>query len=203
MSISVGPGWRIGSGWGLTTGIVGTTPTLVSGATVVAQSPYTAGGTAYSFNGTNNYVTYDGSAGQTAFGTGDFTIEYFINYASITGRRDSVWWGASNSDRGGLIYNFTAGNLTYYISPTVAAAVNYAWTPTLNTWYHVALVKISGNTRLYVGGTLVGTPTPYTGTKSYSGTGYTVPTTQLEYTQSAGTNISAITAGQCNILMGP
>lgn len=236
MGIDIGPGINVGPGIIITQDVSGTTPASTTNMSVVSTSPFVAGGKSYSFNGASSFLTYTGDAG-TNFGTGDFTVEMFLQYSTVTGRRDAVWWGVDTSNRGGIIKNLSSTNLTYYISPTVAAAVNYAWTPTLNTWYHIALVRISNSTKLYVDGTAVGTPSPYTDNKNY-GTGYTVyvgrdnsaasswfgglmtnlrickgvgvytgnftvPTTQLTFTQSAGTNISAITAGQCSILMLP
>lgn len=116
------------------------------------------------FGGADSFTTPANAA--FGFSTGDFTVEFWINFNSVSGRQDLVWWGVSSSDRGGLLLNITAGNLTYYISPTVANAINYAWVPTVGVWYHIALVRISGSTKLYVNGTQGGST--YSDTKSYS-----------------------------------
>jgi len=71
-------GIRISGGTSFSPEVVvaaGDTPANVTGATVVAQSPF-ASGNSYSFTGsTSSYVYYNGSSA-LAFGTGDFTIEW-------------------------------------------------------------------------------------------------------------------------------
>jgi hypothetical protein len=117
------------------------------------------------FDGTGDSLTTPANA-VFGFGTGDFTVEFWINFSSTANRQDLVWWGTSSSDRGGLLWNITAGNLTYYISPTVANAINYAWTPQAGTWYHIALVRNSGSTKLYINGVQGGST--YSDSKNYS-----------------------------------
>lgn len=117
------------------------------------------------FDGSGDSLNTPASA-NFAFGTGDFTAEFWVNFTSISGRQDLVWWGVSASDRGGVIYNELAGNLTYYISPTVGRAINYAWTPSINTWYHIALVRSSGSSKLYLNGAQVSST--YADSKDYA-----------------------------------
>jgi len=130
-------------------------------------SPIVSTPTSYSnfFDGTGDYLTTPANAA-FGFGTGDFTVEFWLNFSIVPNRQDLVWWGVSGSDRGGLVWNLTTGNLTYYISPTVANAINYAWTPTASTWYHIALVRSSGSSKLYINGVQGGST--YTDTKNYS-----------------------------------
>jgi hypothetical protein len=123
------------------------------------------------FDGNGDSVTTPSSSA-LAFGTGDFTVEFWLNFNSTSNRQDIIWWGLDSNDRGGITWNLTAGNLTYYISPTVANAINYAITPVVGTWYHIALVRASGSTKLYVNGTQAGTT--YSDTKNYASSSYLV-----------------------------
>lgn len=134
-------------------------------------NPYTPGYYSNYFDGTGDNLTTPANIA-LAFETGDFTVEFWINFTSTTNRQDLIWWGVSASDRGGIIYNELAGNLTYYISPTVARAINYAWTPQIGVWYHIALVRISGSSKLYVNGSQVGST--YTDSKDYASSSYLV-----------------------------
>jgi len=136
----------------------------------VPSTEFSSRGSTY-FNGTGDALTTTASSA-LAFGTGDFTVEFWLNFNSTTGRQDIIWWGLSASDRGGIVWNLTAGNLTYYISPTVANAINYAFTPAIGTWYHIALVRISGSTKLYVNGAQVGST--YSDSKNYASSSYLV-----------------------------
>jgi hypothetical protein len=134
-------------------------------------NPYQEGYYSNFFDGTGDNLTTPASVA-LAFGTGDFTVEFWINFTTTANRQDLIWWGVDANDRGGIIWNLTAGNLTYYISPTVANAINYAFTPSAGVWYHIALVRLSGNTRLYVNGIQGGST--YADSKNYSSSSYFV-----------------------------
>jgi hypothetical protein len=137
-----------------------------TGDTKIAfETPYAGSYYSNYFDGTGDYLTTPANAA-FGFGTGDFTVEFWVNFTTTTGRQDLVWWGVDGANRGGLIWNLTAGNLTYYISPTVANAINYAWTPVTGIWYHIAFVRNSGSSKLYINGVQGGST--YADTKNYS-----------------------------------
>jgi hypothetical protein len=111
------------------------------------------------FNGTNagadnELVISSATAGSAfAFGTGDYTIETWINPTSVTVSQ-RLWWFGSNSDNLDLNNN---GQLNYYSGsayPSSASGV-----VTAGAWQHVALVRASGTVTVYVGGVLVLTST--------------------------------------------
>jgi len=212
-----------------------------TGVSVVAQSPFAGGGNSYSFAGTtSSYVYYSGLGSSVAFGTGDFTIEWW-QYDLGSGSWPRAFWYTStigsNSPSLGFSEEGSSASRSCYFWPAVSNLASIAF-PT-NTWFHMALVRISGRVYLYRNGTLQNaggtvnstnvtdaTSNWYIGSKSAGGqageqfygyitnfrvckgigvyTGnFTVPTTPLQTTQNAGTNISAITAGQCSFLMQP
>ena len=71
-----------------------TSPTLAGSITTVAQSPFSGGGNSYSFpNSSTSYVYAAGQAG-FAFGTGDFTIEWF-QYETDSNAFPRVFWYGS------------------------------------------------------------------------------------------------------------
>jgi hypothetical protein len=122
------------------------------------------------FNGTSAYLTNPASPAQL-FGVGDFTVEFWINFTATTGTQAILYWYAGVQDRGGISWNLTAGSLTYYFTPTVGNAIDTAWSPVANTWYHIALVRASAVTKFYIDG-VAKTPT-YADTRDYStATGY-------------------------------
>jgi hypothetical protein len=111
----------------------------------------------------------------------------------------------------------------------VSTLITDSVTMTTGAWVHVAAVRISGATRLYKNGVQVGAAgdsrdyvtnsVNYIGTQGgiritgymsnlrvviglgvYTGA-FTPPTAPLSTTQSSGTNISAITAGQTRLLL--
>jgi hypothetical protein len=119
------------------------------------------------FNGSSQYITAPGNATAFGFGTGDFTIEFWVN-PSVLGaaRRDFIDMGDS-SNTGPLIWWSSGQTLQYYqgtalITSAVGALI-------VNVWQHVAVVRSSGSTKMYVNGVQVGST--YADTKNYTGTG--------------------------------
>lgn len=241
MPIVVGGGINIGPGITLAREVgPGMDPTGTSNVTIAAQSPFAGGGNSYSFTGnTNSYLWYAGSSA-TAFGTGDYTVEWF-QYQTDSNPFPRPWWysppiGAVNL---GMSYEGASTTAAFYYWPATTSLVTITKSTYLNQWTHFALVRISGRVYLYQNGVLQNsggyldstnitntTSNWYIGSRGTSGTtgeafggfmtnhrvckgvgvytgNFTVPTSPLGLTQSAGTNISAITAGQCSILMAP
>jgi hypothetical protein len=119
----------------------------------------------YGSNWSNNFVssatTYfvTPSSSSLALGTGDFTVEAWVNYSSLIGggrgifqfsattslplNTNSLALGASSN--GAIGWNLYANN----------SDINSGVPVALGTWYHVAVVRSSGTTKLYVNGTSV------------------------------------------------
>lgn len=128
---------------------------------------------------TGDYVTIP-HAKFTPFGTGNFTIECFVRFA------------ASTSGNGQGLFQLSSGTLNSTTRGPAAGADNATgrWTiyygtsylthgsiaPSTNTWYHVAYVRNSGTTKLYIDGTeilSVSDSTDYTDTYFTIGGWYT------------------------------
>ena len=175
------------------------------------------------FDGTSGaYFTFTGKS-SLALGTGDFTIESWVYRNTTTGASGSVdgWYTGTRSPSasGGLGIKITsAGQLSWNTNTSYGAGTTAI--PAF-TWTHIAVTRQSGTLKWYINGVLdytvsmtndfsnptvaVGiTDDPYystlsisnfrlvTGLAVYTGN-FTVPTGPLTATQSAGTNIAAIT----------
>lgn len=122
-------------------------------------------GSAY-FDGTGDYITFPNSS-SFAFGTGSFTIEFWIyaplnNDKFILGGRTAI--GTMHITTGGSAS--TAGVLRYVGSSTIVSS-NLI---TDNAWHHCAIVRNgSTNITLYVDGVSVGTGTDSTNYTTTSG----------------------------------
>ena len=132
------------------------TVTAVGGAqTLTAQKKFgTASGY---FDGTGDYLTLDVSADWN-FGTGDFTIDGWIRtdtspptYGAIFDSRDTT------SSATGFTFAVGSGGDIYIYSNGMQVQSS-AGAITAETWHHVALVRASGTTKIYVDGASVGTP---------------------------------------------
>ncbi|NDD53697.1 LamG domain-containing protein, partial [bacterium] len=117
-------------------------------------SPY---GTLWSnyFTGSSTYLSIASSAA-FGFGTGDFTIEYWVNPA-LTGDTNQVVVDARPSDTGTpwLIGHTTAGAVRYYDGTTVRTG----GTMSANTWNHVAWTRSGGVNQVFLNGVQVSTYT--------------------------------------------
>ena len=117
----------------------------------------------------SDYISFPDSA-DWIFGTGDFTIDLNVRFASlpITGNQvtfveqyvDSTHFLTfslcNSSGTYQMFVEYVNGGTHYYIGYEAITA------PSLNVWYHVAYVRSSGNFLFYWNGTLVGTDSGYT-----------------------------------------
>ena len=116
------------------------------------------------FFGGNNDALFMPTNPALAFESGNFTVEFWINFTSIANRQDIMWW-VPNDDtlRAGILWRQSGDALAYY-DAAAGAAINTAWLPTINTWYHIALSRSGSSTRLFidgVAGTTYSTIRPY------------------------------------------
>jgi hypothetical protein len=138
----------------------------VSGNSQISTAQSKFGGASILFDGTGDYLSSP-SVSDFAFGTGDFTIECWI-YSSDVSFATQRGFLQTSDTVGGLKTSFTTGILIGAGSPvngalfaTVAGTNVGSSTAviTTNTWYHIALVRNSGTSTLYVNGTSVGSAT--------------------------------------------
>ena len=120
-----------------------------------AQSKW--GGGSIAFNGTNSYLTTPSSP-IVALGSGDWTVEGWFYFANTTGIK--TLFDQNASTRFYLYLNGTS--LNYY---TGGALQITGGTVAATTWHHIALVRSSGSTKLYLNGTQIGST--YTDSQNY------------------------------------
>lgn len=120
-------------------------------------TPFSAGAGYWGnyFNGSTDYLTYSAS-GITAFNlsTGDWTIEAWI-YRNVSGASHQIFnlFNAASNNQGLSFYVNAANQLTQDNGNVGTTA---AGTVPAGAWTHVAAVRTSGNTQLYINGIAVG-----------------------------------------------
>ena len=115
-----------------------------------AQSKF--GGASVLFDGSGDYVTVADSA-DWDFGTGDFTIDYWVRFAALGSDRTAI--DVNGGDGNGIWVQYqNAGNMRARI---VGNDYTFAHSASTDIWYHHAITRSGTNLRMFVGGVQVGT----------------------------------------------
>jgi hypothetical protein len=133
------------------------------------------------FDGTTDYALAN-SATHFGYGTGDFTIEFWMY--SVNPAANQTVFSHLTSVNSTQPYIYTNINTIRYY--TGGGDRITGGTLTANTWYHVALCRSSGNTKLFLNGTQVGST--YTDSNNY---GTTAPLVLATYYNPAGTIVTS------------
>ena len=180
-------------------------------------TPFTSsGGSIYLDGAAGNYLTTS-AAVSTSMNPSDFTVEAWVYTELVDGVSHAVIsnCGATNADNNYWVINLSAGNkFSFQLRDTVGQAImSGTTTPTVNTWYHVAVTrkKSTNECKLYVNGVLEATATinkaittrpTFIGTFLYTGftqywKGYisnAAVTTSLKYTGNFTPSTTPLTA---------
>ncbi|CAB4136207.1 Concanavalin A-like lectin/glucanases superfamily [uncultured Caudovirales phage] len=98
------------------------------------------------------YLTVGADNSAFAFGTGDFTLEFWIRPTAFTGQQNLILF--SNLSASAIIVS-TGGFCIYQISGVNRTLSDAALT--LNAWTHVAVCRMVGNTRMFINGVVQST----------------------------------------------
>jgi hypothetical protein len=136
-----------------------------SGNAQIDTAQYKFGGASGLFDGVDDYLLGDGSS-DFADGTNDFTIDLWFRVNTATAQSSMVLYDTRPNAIGGAYQTIYIGSqkLSYYTG-SGAVPITGTTTVTYDTWHHCALVRQSGNTKLYLDGTQEGStysdPTNY------------------------------------------
>ncbi len=85
------------------------------------------------------------------FGTGDFTVDFWLNAPGTSANSEYIYdtRDSGGTGNGGMLW-IQSGKLYYYADSS--NRITQSDTLSTSTWYHIALVRYSGTTTLYVGG---------------------------------------------------
>ena len=110
------------------------------------------------FNGDSNTGTYlridTGATEDFTFGTGDFTFEFWV-YSQVVGFQQHFYDGRGSTNSQRILLYVDAANTLFYYDGT-ATRIQSSSALATNEWVHVALVRESATTKMYVNGTQTG-----------------------------------------------
>jgi hypothetical protein len=121
-----------------------------------AQSKF--GGGSMLFDGTGDYLVPNGAGTNLGFvfGTGDFTIEFWVYFISGLGS-DIVLYDSRPLSTNGVyptLYVNSSSQLSYVVSGADRITSGSAFSAT--QWYHIALCRSGTSTRMFINGVQVG-----------------------------------------------
>lgn len=160
---------------------VNPTLTLGSAVTTVSQSPFAGGGNSYSFTrSVNSYITTPGST-DWAVGTDDFTVEWF-SYQTDTTQFQRVF---TVDDYPSINIGVSIESGTFYYWANDSFRYSSSSATTTNTWYHWAVVRENGVTKVYRDGTQRGSQVTDTNDITDSTTTFVIGNTNTFATNAA------------------
>lgn len=127
--------------------------TIGSAVSVVSQSPFGGGGNSYQFSSNVNSFIDTPASSDWAVGTGDFTIEWFQYQTTTSGFQRAFTVDDFNS----IDIGVSVENSTFYYWANSSFRRSISSATVINTWYHWAVVRQSGVTKIFKNGVQQGT----------------------------------------------
>jgi hypothetical protein len=160
------------------------TPSGVAYSSNVALVPSTDG--AVAFDGSGDYLATTSST-DFGFGTGDFTLEYYLYPLSLSSTYHPNF--VVGTDSGGIWVGKLSSNFSVH-TYNDTTLINYSTLPTLNKWTHIAVTRSGTSLKLFYDGIEVASVT-----SSYnfaSGTAYIGNDASTNYTNGFISNLHVV-----------
>src|SRR3990167_3578415 len=112
-------------------------------------------------DGNSDYITLPTSSDWNLAG-GDFTLECRVRFNALTAGTYPVFiarcYDTTGSGGWGVYHAIPTGKLGFYYSTNGSNATDLlvSWTPVINTWYHIAIVRNGADLKFFVAGVQVG-----------------------------------------------
>jgi len=93
--------------------------------------------------------------GKLAFGTTNFTIEYWFRYSGSLPNQNRMTWEQRPGSNGvyPLVYHTTSGQVVYFVNSSARITSSSL---SADTWYHLAIVRNGSTTTMYINGSSEG-----------------------------------------------
>lgn len=128
-------------------------PTAVGNAQIdIDQSKF--GSSSGLFDGSGDYVSVPDST-DWDFGNGDFTIDFWTRFSDVSGNQG--WCGRQTSGTSYFYFAKEGSSIRFrdYNSGNIIN-LSLSWSPSADTWYHIAAVRSGSTITIYVDGVSIG-----------------------------------------------
>lgn len=119
-------------------------------AVTTAQKKFDEVGASIVLDGDSDYLSLADSD-DWAFGTGAFTIDFWVRFAAD---QDSSFYNQYADDSNWFDFKYSASasgfNITHKFGGGFVFSYTCSFEPSLNTWYHIALVKVADANTWYI-----------------------------------------------------
>lgn len=115
------------------------------------------------FDGSNDRVDMNSNRNTMRFESGtDFTVECWVYMDTVKTRNPFIAYGTGINGSplhksNWSMYHYDSKLWWSKYDGSTSTQVTKAWTPSADTWYHVAVSRASGNLRFFIDGTQIGT----------------------------------------------
>jgi len=139
------------------------------GSAQVSTSTVKYGTGSLYFDGSTGYLTAPNKP-VYQLGSGDFTIECWINFNSLSTNRGILYFATAYDSAFSYGLQWASNNLYFWYSTSGGAAsyLSAPWTPSTGTWYHLAVTRNGSNLKFFINGTQIGTTQSLSGITLYA-----------------------------------
>jgi hypothetical protein len=134
----------------------------VNGNAQVSTTQSKFGGSSIAFDGNGDYLVASSSSA-FALQAGDWTIECWVYFNALSGYQNIIDFRTTSSSAVCPIISANGSTLLFDVGSTTCISVTSALTT--GNWYHIAVAKSAGSTRMFLNGTQVGST--YADSNSY------------------------------------
>jgi hypothetical protein len=128
----------------------------------VTTSIFKYGTSSLYFDGTGDYMYVMGTSSEMAFGSGDFTVEFWVYPAAANQTATIIGWRPTNTNGAYINLYLLSGSIYLYVSSADRIS---GGSVSASAWSHIALARSNGVTKLFINGTQTGSN--YTDSNSY------------------------------------
>lgn len=140
---------------GLTDSSTSATAITINGSVARSNTQSKFGGFSANFPGTSSDFLRAAMGANGAFGTADFTIDFWVYISSFSSNIDFIGqgpeankWEMRRDGAGRISFEFGSSNI---VAPS--------WTPSTGQWYHIAVTRGGTNLNLFIDGTSIASAT--------------------------------------------